>query len=50
FEVNLMTKRFYDPESDEWVTLKVSASGIRHINKRGLVACLKDARANGYLK
>lgn len=50
FDVNLMTKKFYDAEKDEWITLKVSASGIRHINKRGLNACLKDARANGYMK
>lgn len=50
FDVNLMTKKFYDPVSEEWITLKVSAAGIRHINKRGLAACLKDARANGYVK
>lgn len=50
FDVNLMTKKFYDAEKDEWITLKVSASGIRHINKRGLAACLTDARANGYIK
>ena len=50
FEVNLMSKKFYDAEKDEWITLKVSAAGIRHINKRGLAACLKDARANGFIK
>ena len=50
FDVNLQTKRFYDAESGEYVTLKVSAAGIRHINKRGLAACLKDAREKGYVK
>lgn len=49
FDVNLMTKKFYDEETGEWITLKVSASGIRHINKKGLSACLKEARANGFI-
>lgn len=49
FYPNLQTKKFYIPEEDSWITLKVSADGIRHINKRGIVACLKDARAKGYL-
>ncbi|NQV53966.1 MAG: 50S ribosomal protein L28 [Flavobacteriales bacterium] len=50
FDVNLQTKKFFDAETDEWVTLKVSAAGIRNINKRGLAACLKDAREKGLVK
>ena len=50
FDVNLQTKNFFDAEADEWITLPVSAAGIRHINKRGLAACLKDAREKGYVK
>lgn len=50
FHVNLQNKRFYNPEADEWVTLKVSASGIRHINKVGIAEALKRARANGFIK
>jgi large subunit ribosomal protein L28 len=50
FEPNLFTRKFYNPDSDSWITLKVSASGIRTINKNGLTACLKEAKAKGYLK
>ena len=47
FNPNLQKKRFYIPEEDKWVTLKVSASAIRTINKNGITAVLKKARANG---
>lgn len=50
FQPNLFTKKFYLAESDEWITLKVSAAGIRNINKKGIQTCLKEARAKGYLK
>lgn len=49
FNVNLMKKRFYIPEEDKWITLKVSASAIKNINKRGISAVIKEARANGIL-
>ncbi|MCR9153476.1 MAG: 50S ribosomal protein L28 [Croceimicrobium sp.] len=49
FNVNLMRKRFYLPEEDRWITLRVSASALKNINKKGLAAVIKDARANGYL-
>ena len=47
FYPNLQKKRFYIPEEDKWVTLKVSASAIRTINKNGIAAVLKKARKNG---
>lgn len=47
FYPNLQKKRFYIPEEDAWVTLKVSTSAIRTINKNGITAVLKKARANG---
>ncbi len=47
FYPNLQKKRFYIPEEDKWVTLKVSTSAIRTINKNGITAVLKKARANG---
>ena len=34
---------------DAWITLKVSAAGIRNIDKRGISACLKDAKEKGFL-
>lgn len=47
FYPNLQKKRFYIPEEDKWITLKVSTSAIRTINKNGISAVLKKARQNG---
>ena len=47
FLPNLQTKRFYLAEEDKWITLKVSAEGIRTINKRGLYIVVKELRAAG---
>ena len=47
FEVNLQKKRFYVPEEDRWVTLRVSAQTIKTINKKGIKAVLDDAKARG---
>ena len=40
FYPNLQTKRFYIPEEDRWITLKVSAAAIRTINKNGITAVI----------
>lgn len=50
FDANLTKKRFYIPEEDRWVTLKVSTSAIKTINKKGISAVLKEAKAKGFLK
>jgi large subunit ribosomal protein L28 len=50
FHPNLQTKKFYWPEEDKWITLKVSVAGIRIINKKGLAAALKEATEKGYFK
>jgi large subunit ribosomal protein L28 len=50
FNINLHTKKFYIPEEDRWITLKVSAGGLRTISKNGISACLKDARQKGFIK
>ncbi|MDF9795669.1 large subunit ribosomal protein L28 [Catalinimonas alkaloidigena] len=47
FYPNLQKKRFYLPEEDRWVTLKVSTSVLRTINKRGITSVLKEAREKG---
>lgn len=47
FNVNLQKKRFYVPEEDKWITLRVSAQTLKTINKNGISAVLKEARANG---
>ena len=49
FRPNFQVKRFFVPEEDAWVTLKVSAAGLRTINKKGISACLKEAREKGYI-
>ncbi len=48
FDVNLFTKKFYYVEEDCWIVLKVSAAGLRIINRIGLDAALKQAVAKGY--
>ena len=47
FYPNLHKKRFYIPEEDKWITLKVSTQALRTINKNGITAVLKKARAQG---
>ncbi len=49
FYPNLQTKKFYIPEEEKYVTLKVTAAGIRTINKKGIFAAMKEAKAKGYL-
>ena len=49
FNPNLQKKRFYIPEEDKWITLKVSTSALRTINKNGISAVLKKAGANGMI-
>ena len=49
FYPNLQTKKFYIPEEDKWVTLKVSASILRTINKKGISAVMKEAKEKGLL-
>ncbi|MBT0608326.1 50S ribosomal protein L28 [Aequorivita echinoideorum] len=49
FDVNLLKKRFYIPEEDKWITLRVSASAIKNINKKGISAVIKEAREKGFL-
>ncbi len=49
FYPNLHKKRFYIPEEDRWITLKVSSKAIKTINKNGISKVLKEAVANGNL-
>jgi len=49
FHVNLFAKQLYWVEQDCWIDLKVSANGLRTINKIGLNAALKQAAEKGYL-
>ena len=49
FDVNLFTKKFYWVEQDCWISLKLSAKGLRTINKKGLNDTLIDAAQKGCL-
>lgn len=50
FYPNLITKKFFIPEENDFITLKISTSALRTINKKGISACIKEAREKGYLK
>ena len=50
FDVNLIKKRFFIPEENKWVTLKVSTSALKTINKKGISEVLKEARKQGLIK
>lgn len=50
FNVNLKVKKFYLPEEDKWITMRISTSALRTINKNGIAAVVKEAREKGYLK
>ncbi|MDA0931379.1 MAG: 50S ribosomal protein L28 [Flavobacteriales bacterium] len=49
FKPNLLKKRFYIPEEDRWVVLKVSAKGLKVIDKIGITAALKRSKELGLL-
>ena len=47
FIVNLQKKKFYIPDVDKWVTLKVSTDAMRSIDKLGLYAFVKQQEMKG---
>ncbi|MFN8239589.1 MAG: 50S ribosomal protein L28 [Bacteroidales bacterium] len=49
FLPNLFEKKYFIPEENRWITLKLSAAGIRLINKKGLSVALKEAKEKGYI-
>ncbi|MDE6263794.1 MAG: 50S ribosomal protein L28 [Paramuribaculum sp.] len=49
FNVNLFTKKFFWPEQQAWISLTLSANGLRTINKKGLNAALLEAADKGYI-
>ncbi|HLP49267.1 MAG TPA: 50S ribosomal protein L28 [Chitinophagales bacterium] len=50
FLPNLKKKKFFIPELDEWVELKVSVSALRTINKKGIYNYLKELSDKGEIK
>jgi large subunit ribosomal protein L28 len=49
FAPNLQDRRYYIPEEKKWVSLRVSAAGMRTINKVGIGEAMKRAKAKGFL-
>lgn len=49
FSPNIQTKKFFVAEENREITLKVSTEGLRHISKKGVYTCIKEAREKGYL-
>ena len=50
FYPNLHKKKFFIPEVDRWVTLKVSTEAMRNINKKGIYAYLNQLQKKGDIK
>ncbi len=50
FEINLLEKKFYLPETEENITLKVSAHGLRIINRVGIEEAVAIGKRNGLIK
>lgn len=49
FYPNLITKKFFIPEENKWVSMKISTSALRTINKIGISAAMKRMREKGSL-
>ena len=41
FDINLVKKRFFIPDQNKWVTLKVTTSVLKTINKKGITEVLR---------
>jgi large subunit ribosomal protein L28 len=49
FRPNIQEKKFYIPEEDRWITLKLCTKAIKTINKKGIFSVIQDARKKGQL-
>lgn len=47
FLPNLHSKKFFVPETGAWITLKVSSTALRTIDKKGIFQYLKELEAKG---
>ena len=47
FYPNLQTKKFFIPELEEWITLKISTTAMRTIDKKGIFSYLKELEKKG---
>jgi len=49
FNINLIKKKFYIPSKGEWITLKVTTSMLKTIDKKGISEVVKLAKKKGLL-
>lgn len=49
FLPNLFEKKYFLTEENRWIKIKVSAAGMRVINKKGLSNALKEAKEKGLI-
>jgi large subunit ribosomal protein L28 len=49
FNPNLVTKKFFIPEEDAWISLRISTSALKTINKIGISEALKRIEKKGTL-
>ena len=49
FYPNLHQKKFYLPEEDKWVHIKICSSALKAINRDGISAVIKKAKERGNL-
>ena len=47
FNINLQKKKFWLPDENRYVTLRISTRGMRVIDKKGITRGVKDLRAKG---
>ena len=47
FNVNLQKKKFWIPEENRYVTLRISMHGLRIINKKGITRVVRELRHKG---
>ncbi|HTL82019.1 MAG TPA: 50S ribosomal protein L28 [Bacteroidia bacterium] len=50
FQPNLHIKKFFLDKENKWITLRVSAAGLRTISKIGITAAVKKGREKGLIK
>ena len=47
FNINLQKKKFWLPDENRFITLKISTRGMRIIDKKGISKVVKDLKAKG---
>jgi len=49
FNPNLVTKKFFLPDENAWIQIRISTSALKTINKIGISAALKRIEKKGIL-